>query len=95
MAEFKAYSSKSHTALAVEVTVRSDLFLRVRIISVHSTLVAPHPHEKYLCGHQPRWHTFQPNELPGPFALPRVGKKINILANWLKEKGVWCEQSGQ
>lgn len=75
MAEFKPYSLKSHTPLVVEVTVRSDLSLRVRIICVHSTLAVPNPHERHLCGHQPHWHTFQPNELPGPFTLPQVGKK--------------------
>lgn len=74
IAESKPHSLKPHTPLAVEVTVRSDLSLRVRIICVQPAPATPYPHEKDLYGHQPHWHTLWPTELPRPFTLSQVGK---------------------
>ena len=99
MEESNAWSLKPHSSLVVEGTVRSDLCLKVRITCVPSALAAHEPHEEYLCGHRPPWHTFQPNELPEPFTLP-PGAGVGVAGskhplNRLKEKGVWCEEGAR
>lgn len=88
MAEFKACSLKSHTPLAEEVGVRSHLCLRGRIICVHPALATPHP-MKSICVLTSLVGTHSSHMSSWTLHTTSGGKKVNILPNWLKEKGVW------
>lgn len=88
MGEFKAYSLKSHTPLAVEVNCEVSLVSKSENNSCPFTTGRTRTHEKSSCGQQPPWHTFQPNELPGPCALSQVGKKINTLPTASRKRGL-------
>lgn len=94
MAEFKACSLKfrwNSTPLVARVSVRSDFSLSVRVTCVHPAFSSPHPHEKYLCGQQPHW---APKWVSWTHPTASGGKKINILSNWLMERGFGVKSQG-